>query len=128
MKINAQQLDQLREYYETFGSSLERIDRYYRSLPPEAHATRENLSHQLSMLYQERNGFLSALGILGLKQKVEKPSPLESLAEAGDAQSVPFEDWWKENEAKLAADHYDGEQWRGIYQALRKAYEAGQGN
>ena len=36
-----------------------------------------------------------------------------------------FDRWWRENEAGLAREHYDGEKWSGIHQLLRRAYEGG---
>ncbi|MGE3483503.1 MAG: hypothetical protein AB7L09_02105 [Nitrospira sp.] len=38
---------------------------------------------------------------------------------------MTFEQWWRENEAALAAEHYNGDRWVGIYQLLEKAFNAG---
>lgn len=38
---------------------------------------------------------------------------------------MTFDQWWRENEAVLAAEHYDGNKWASIYQLLQKAHKAG---
>ena len=38
---------------------------------------------------------------------------------------MTFSEWWREHEAELFSDYYDGDHWTAIYQLLQKAYEAG---
>jgi len=38
---------------------------------------------------------------------------------------VTFEEWWRENEAPLSAEHYSNDHWTGIYELLREAHKAG---